>query len=474
MSDNDNQEIADQSQVPALDQATTAYESVFNKLAALSPVDYDRCREQVAKSLGIRIGTLDGEINRRRSVQAAQAEEKEKRGFLTAIEPWEEAVNGAALLDDILASLKTYAVYPPMAAEAIALWCVFAHAHDAARHSPVLALTSPEKACGKTTILGLIEKLVPKPLQSSNITMAAVFRAIEKWGPTLLIDEADTFLSKSDEMRGVLNSGHKKTSAHVIRSVGEEHEPHQFRTWSPKVIAAIGDLPDTLADRSINIPLRRRLQGEQIVGLDDSGEAAMHVLCRKAARWSIDNYEKLKAVSPSFPDGLRDRAKDNWRTILSIAELVGGHWPETARLAAVTLSSSDDTESSAGIMLLVDIRIIFESQDKDRLQTSAIIGKLTMMHERPWAEWRKGQIITPRALSKLLEPFNITPEVIRIGNKTPRGYRRDVFQDAWDRYLPLPLPTETQQCNNPQHDEENATSLSATDKLSVADLLGEN
>jgi putative DNA primase/helicase len=77
------------------------------------------------------------------------------------------------------------------------------------------------------------------------VTAPVVFRAVEKWKPTLLIDEADTFLHDSDELRGVLNSGHNRRSAIIIRTVGEDHEPKQFSTWCPKVISKIGKLPPT-------------------------------------------------------------------------------------------------------------------------------------------------------------------------------------------------------------------------------------
>ena len=257
-------------------------EARFNELAALTPAEYDRRREQDAQLLGIRVPTLDEEVKQRRSRAAEQSEAESASPVLAAPKPWDETVDGAELLDGMLASVKLHAVFPPSAAEAIVLWCIFAHAHGAARHSPVLALTSPEKGCGKTTVMGIVEHLVPKPLASSNITTAAVFRSVEKWAPTLLIDEADTFLSGKDDMRGVLNSGHKRSSAYVIRSVGDEHEPHQFRTWSPKVIAAIGELPDTLADRSINVRLRRRLPDEEIMELDEPAEAELQILCRKA------------------------------------------------------------------------------------------------------------------------------------------------------------------------------------------------
>ena len=168
-------------------------------------------------------------------------------------EPWPEEVDGGELLNELVQTLRKFVAMEDPAFTATALWILHAHAHDAAFISPLLAIMSPEKRCGKTTLLHLIGPMVPRPLTTSNITSAALFRAVEKYRPTLLVDEADSFLRDKEELRGVLNSGQSKATAFVIRTVGDDHEPRRFSTWAPKVVALIGNLPDTLEDRSIVI-----------------------------------------------------------------------------------------------------------------------------------------------------------------------------------------------------------------------------
>jgi hypothetical protein len=106
--------------------------------------------------------------------------------------------------------------------------------------------------------------LTPRSIAASNITAASLFRTIEQFGPTLSLDEADTFLGENDELRGVINSGHRRSTAFVIRTVGDEHEARLFSTWCAKVIAAIGKLQGTLEDRSILVSMRRRAPGESV------------------------------------------------------------------------------------------------------------------------------------------------------------------------------------------------------------------
>jgi putative DNA primase/helicase len=91
--------------------------------------------------------------------------------------------------------------------------------------SPLLSITSPTKRCGKSTLLDIVALLAPRAVPASNITAASLFRIVEKFSPTLLVDEADTFLGDNDELRGIINSGHRRSSAFVVRTVGDDHEP---------------------------------------------------------------------------------------------------------------------------------------------------------------------------------------------------------------------------------------------------------
>lgn len=155
-------------------------------------------------------------------------------------EPWPEAVDGGELLAKLAATCRRYIVLPEHADVALALWIVFTHCVDAVSVAPILALTSPEKRCGKSTVLALLRRLVQRAMAAANISAAALFRAVEAWAPTLLIDEADTFMGATEELRGILNSGHTRDSAFVIRTVGDDHEPRRFSTWGAKAIALIG------------------------------------------------------------------------------------------------------------------------------------------------------------------------------------------------------------------------------------------
>jgi hypothetical protein len=238
-------------------------EAVCRRLAGLSRVEYDRVRGTEAENLGIRVATLDDEVDKYRAEDDAP-----RAGRPLALplpDPWPTPVEGAALLDEMVSVITTYVIMPRESAIAVALRCLHAHAFDASAISPRLFITSPEKRCGKSTLLGVIKALVPKPLPGSNITPAALFRTVQAVRPTLLIDEADSFLSENDELRGIINSGHERNGQTIrVVVVGDDYEPRAFSTWCPTAIAAIGNVPATIEDRSILISMRRRRKDEKV------------------------------------------------------------------------------------------------------------------------------------------------------------------------------------------------------------------
>jgi hypothetical protein len=82
---------------------------------------------------------------------------------------------------------------------------------------------------GKTTLLKLV----------GSITGPALFRSIEKWGPTIAIDEADTAFVNNDDLKDVVNSGWTRGDS-VIRCDPETRETRPYSTFCPKAIGMIG------------------------------------------------------------------------------------------------------------------------------------------------------------------------------------------------------------------------------------------
>src|SRR5438067_2414585 len=170
--------------------------AAFAALAQLTPAKYDRVRKAEARRLGIRIETLDSEVARcRPDDYDAQA----RAVKLPPVEPWPEPVDGQDVLTQVVARFVLHLVLPPGAADAITLWDAHTHAVPAFLHTPRLNLSSPKRGCGKTTTLDLIATMTPRPLRTENLTAPVLFRLVDQHQPTLLLDEADAYLTRSED-----------------------------------------------------------------------------------------------------------------------------------------------------------------------------------------------------------------------------------------------------------------------------------
>jgi len=220
------------------------------------------------------------------------SQEQEKQGRALSLPepvPAPEPQDGTKLLDDVAKQVRRFVVADKISIDTITLWIVFAHIAQKAPVCPNLVLTSAVKACGKSTALDVVSRLVPKPLSVASISVAALFRTVELLSPTLLIDEADAMFKQNDELRTLTNAGFTKTAAQVARIVGDDNEPRLFNVYAPKAIALIGNLPDTIESRSVIIRMRRRLLDEQIERLRSDRDQDFAPLASRIARWILDN-----------------------------------------------------------------------------------------------------------------------------------------------------------------------------------------
>jgi putative DNA primase/helicase len=360
--------------------------------------------------------------------------------------------------------IRRYVVLSEHEALAAALWALHTHAVDAAFIAPILAIRSPQKRCGKSTLLDVLRSLVRRGLLVNSVSTAVVYRAMDMYRPTLLIDEADSFLDENEELRGIINGGHSRATAKTLRIGGANRDKVEvFDGFGPKAIAGIGKRKDTISDRAIQITMRRRRPDEAVEPLRQD-RLDNRQLQSLAAAWTAASMAELQCADPAIPESLHDRAADNWRPLLAIADLC--RLGDEARRAAVALTGTDD--GAAGVIMLEDIRRLFVDQKLDRMSSAFTVEQLAELEDRPWPEWKQGKPITPRQLARLLEQFEIAPKLLKIAGATVRGYRLEQFADAFARYLgdsalPSVTPLPANNC------AESGASDSVTDRATVTD-----
>jgi hypothetical protein len=403
-----------------------------------------------------------------------------------------ESIDGDRLLLDVESFLVRFVIYPSAHTKvAHVLWIAHTHLMEVWDSTPRIAFLSPEPASGKSRALEVSELLVPSPVEAVNVTVAYLFRKVGDQGSTILFDEIDTIFGpkakENEDIRGLLNAGHRRgavTGRCVVR--GNAIETVEVPAYCALALAGLGWLPDTIMSRSVIVRMRRRKPNEKVTPFRRRTEVkAGHALRDRLAGWarSLGTID-LDAID--MPAGVEDRNADVWEALFAVADKARGDWPSRAREAAEALIKEvQETEPSLGIRLLADVRIVFGSHDE--MTTESLLRSLHTLPEAPWNDLR-GKPINDRGLALQLRKYGIRPKVIRVGDSTPRGYRREDFHDAWETYLPSPLSSEGSATSatgatngqNPNHfngefvadgEETSATeaTASATEVVDVAD-----
>lgn len=347
---------------------------------------------------------------------------------------------GAELLDSVSEVLDRYVVLPDAhARSAVVLWVVATHAQPAWQHATRLTVRSPEKRCGKSRLLDLIHALAWRPVISANATVAALFRSIDAEDPpTLVLDEADTIFNtkaseSTEELRGLLNAGFGRGRP-ALRCVGPKQEVQAFETFAMAALAAIGDLPDTITDRAVDITMRRRAPHEAVEPFRARRDGQPLVALREQIHaWARDHLDELESAEPSMP--VEDRAADLWEPLVAVADAARGAWPTVARAAALAMTRNAEKNASEDELskrFLMDIRGAFKDRGVGVLTSADLVAHLRAIEESPWDAFD----LTAAKLAHRLRPYGVRPEQVRVDEKPQaRGYVLEKLTEVFSRYL---------------------------------------
>jgi hypothetical protein len=367
---------------------------------------------------------------------------------VTDTQPEPTTEDGAVILDAVHAAITRYVILPSREAiDAVVLWIAASHAQPAWAHAPRLVIRAPEKRCGKSRLLDVVEGTCHRPIMTVNASTAAVYRSIGATDspPTLLIDEADTIFGAkagdaNEDLRGLLNAGHQRGRP-TIRWDPNNRTLERIETFAMAALAGIGHMPDTIEDRAVIVRMRRRSRGERVapyrVRRDGPG---LRALADRLNVWLGANLTELEKAEPRMP--VDDRAADTWEPLVAVADLAGRDWPDRARTAvtALTAEAEDAGEVSAGVRLLVDLRAAFTALgDPPAAATAELLGVLNTDPDAAWAGYGPTGL-TGKRLGDLLREFEITSDNIRFPVGRAKGYLRAAFADAWNRYCPPTKP----------------------------------
>jgi hypothetical protein len=407
-----------------------------------------------SKARPVKVLEIPGAKDLAEAIEAGWTRERLLALFEEAAD-WSPA-GGAEVVDSIVAFVRRFVSLTKAQALAVALWVAHTHAFDAADCTPYLSINSPEKQSGKTRLLEVLRTLVAKPWFTGRVTAAVLTRKIDAECPTLLLDESDAAFKSDREyaeaLRGVLNTGYRRGGvASCCVGQGANISYKDFSTFCPKAIAGIDKLPDTVADRSIPIRLKRAKRGAVERFRERDAEPEASEIAGRLAAWCETNLERLGKARPEIPPELSDRQADVCEPLLAIADRAAGEWPGASRLALVELcAGAQAADGSVGVKLLADIRRVFNPIDDeegalpevDRIASADLAKALGEMEDRPWSQWGKlEKPITQATLASLLETYDIGPKPVRLKDgRRLRGYERVQFEEVWELYLAPSTP----------------------------------
>ena len=460
----------------------------------LEQVELELCRshlksatvEQICRAaagpLGVRGGTLLEEVARERGKQAT--------ANTSRLPPNVVPRPLAEILASIIGILNLYVVFPLPEEQPVivALWVLHSWLFAAFDYTPYLFVYSPVFRSGKSRLFEVLNILCRNSELTFGATTASLLRLTgETNPPTFLLDELDTVFSRRSQgpeiesLRQFFNAGFKRGST-FLRCVfkGKEILTQKFPAFSPKALAANKQcLPSTVTDRSIPIELERQGKKRKADKFRDREyRQSVQSLLDELEVLSLDLelLEVLNKARPEMPEQLNDRQQDISEPLLAIADHAGDwkttdpktgkeitvKWSEKARQALLKLYGQQDEEQDLSIRLLKDIKRAYDETGENAFFTEELLRKLVeIADDAPWPDWFEEALKREKiqsAASKLayqLRPYRIKPKTVRKDDETGKGYSRDQFEKAWERYLTPETVPPSDKSNSPVTPSQN-------------------
>jgi hypothetical protein len=379
------------------------------------------------------------------------------------VNPWLGKEYG--LLAQLVQYMAKYVIMTETELAATAAWVMASYLTDFWDRFPHLAITSPEKRCGKSRLLELLDQVCPRSWYVFDTSLAVLYRKIDAQRPTLLYDEADSVNNRKSEVGSAINRlfcasiGKDAVVSRCVLDTDGKWVPADFKCYCPKAIALIGKLWGPLPDRCLPVDMKRKTDDEQTERARTHRIKAEGAAIRKDLEAWADRHKKGQVI-PYLYGRLDPFAVENDRMaemVLSLQTVLAGEFGQVNNHPLGLLKTYahnmdradlDPSKQTTGTCLLLALREIFNRKRKGFAEVPAgiptpnILRELCAREEEPWAEFRHGKPMNRRTLALELSRYGVKPAVWReptLVDKQVRGYRRSDLEEAFRRYLPPPF-----------------------------------
>ena len=318
------------------------------------------------------------------------------------------------LIERITDILDQTVVLDPPQKKLVALYVMNSYVYEKFDFCPLLCITAPTKACGKSTLAEVMGILVHKPQMTVNATPAVLFRLIERDKPCLIADETDTWSKQvKQELSYILNGGFSRQNATVLRCIQSGDDIRAYNVYCPKVVVGIGDfLTNTTKSRSLFVAMKRKKASDVIHRLRDV-QLMAEQLKEDLIRWA-------EGYKPTLTLNKTDREGDKLEAIKTIA------LEQALDISDIDFSGRNDEEDPDDDERLIK-GILEVSEGKEYTTVSEITVALNQ--DERWEDANHGRGITNSQVGRLIRTFNYdTPS---------RPFRRS-GQSQPQRWIHLP------------------------------------
>ena len=386
------------------------------------------------------------EISRicRQAGAEAPQESETVPAFMETVKAWPEPVDGRILFDGLLALVCRFVVASEEDYHLIVLKIFESYLVDCFSCISIFRVRSPEKRCGKSTLIDVLERLILRPLSCVTVTLASMFRLVTKYHCRFLVDEAESFGKDNDELRAFGCAAYERGRT-VPRTNPNTLEVELFETFCWILLASIGELHPTIEDRAVTIFLKRKPRDREIEELCDVALTIFSDFKGQLQRWTDDHQEIIKDLHLPRPKSLQDRNWKKWRSLLSIASEIDQKCVvDTLRTAAHKIREGGE-QLSLQIELLGRLRTLFRKENNPAfLPTVTVILKyLNSDGEAPWADWTTGlkKGLTEHRLGReLREHFQVVARYRTTKHQGPHGYRLADLEEHFNLLPPEDEP----------------------------------
>lgn len=251
-------------------------------------------------------------------------------------------INIREIFGKVRAQVRRLIEMPDPASTLFALWIIGTYVHDAFEAFPYLWFNG-SPGTGKTRCLELAAAVCYHADMNMDVSNAYLFRKVDAHKCTICYDEAENLFITSDgdnrERISLFNGGYRAGGyvSRVEKDSKDNYVVRKFRSFSPKALASVHPLEETLQTRCILFGMMKAMdpiKSNEYISNSDMAALRRHLyLFRFAVGLSFHDMARDTKYNEELraKDDLKNRDWELFKPILILADQLCPEWLDEVR-----------------------------------------------------------------------------------------------------------------------------------------------